>query len=163
MRTILSLLALLTLAATAEAGPLRRRAAIRHQSRTVTETTPYGTTVKTSERTVMRGNPEAFGDALDQVNAMRASRGMPAYIRDDGLTQAAIAAASHRATYGIAGHTSNDFAFLPAGSSASAAGCGAMDASWGFRACTVYEHWTYAGAATALGSDGRLYHHIFVR
>ena len=103
------------------------------------------------------------GDALEEVNAARAARGLRPFVRDESLTVAARLAASFRAAHRIAGHTDNDFRFLPSGASARAAGCGALEPSWGFRACCVYESWTYAGAATVRGSDGRLYHHLFVR
>jgi hypothetical protein len=102
-------------------------------------------------------------DALAEVNARRARRGLRAFIRDEGLTAAAIRAAQYRATYRIAGHSSNDFAFLPAGSLASAAGCAAWEPSWGWGSCCSEENWTYAGASWAMGSDGRRYMHLFVR
>ena len=101
-------------------------------------------------------------DALAEVNAARAKRGLPAFRRDEALTKGAKAAAAYRAEHRIAGHY-RDFSFLPEGATAKAAGCGALPPSWGFQACCVYERWTYAGAATAKGKDGRLYHHIFVR
>ena len=102
-------------------------------------------------------------DALDEVNVVRVRAGLRPFIRDEGLTKAATGAAMFRAERLIEGHSSNDFAFVPAGSSADAAGCGAMDASWGFRACCTHENWTYAGAASVRGRDGRVYHHLFVR
>jgi hypothetical protein len=97
------------------------------------------------------------------VNAERAKRGLRPYIRDDGLMAAAASAAAFRASRRIAGHTSNDFAHLPAGSSATAAGCAAWYPEWGFGACCMYEGWTYAGAAKVMGSDGKFYCHLFVR
>jgi hypothetical protein len=61
------------------------------------------------------------------------------------------------------GHTGNDFQFLPSGSYASSAGCAAYPASYGWMSCDVYDNYTYAGAAWAMGGDGKRYMHIFVR
>lgn len=101
-------------------------------------------------------------DALDEVNAKRVARGLHPFIKDSGLTIAAINCAKHRAANRIAGH-SNDFSFVPSGSVATAAGCGAMDASWGWQSCCWEENYTYAGAAVVIGDDGNRYMHIFVR
>lgn len=102
-------------------------------------------------------------DALDQVNAQRAARGLPAYLRDGGLSLAAENAAQYRAANRLFGHCSNDFAFLPPGSTADAAGCAAHPPSYGFLACAVYDGYQFAGAATIIGRDGLAYHHLFVR
>lgn len=102
-------------------------------------------------------------EALDEVNAVRAQRGLPAFQYDEGLTRAAQACAQFRADRLIQGHTSNDFAFVPAGSFAPAAGCAAWDPSMGWGACCTYDRYTYAGAAYAVGQDGRRYMHLFVR
>jgi hypothetical protein len=102
-------------------------------------------------------------DALDEVNATRARRGLRPFIRDDGLTTAARSAAVFRAARRMAGHTPNDFAHVPSGSSASAAGCAAWPSSLGWGACCTYENWTYAGAAYVVGNDGQRYMHLFVR
>ncbi len=102
-------------------------------------------------------------EALDEVNATRASRGLPPFQYDEGLTRAAQACCQFRADRLIQGHTSNDFAFVPAGSFASAGGCAAWEPWMGWGACCTYEHYTYAGAAYAMGSDGRRYMHLFVR
>lgn len=107
-------------------------------------------------------SPDAF-DALDQVNAQRASRGLPPYLRDDALTAAARAAAGFRAGNLLFGHSSNDFAFLPPGASCDAAGCAAYPDAYGFMACEVYGNYTHAGAFSVRGRDGKLYHHLFVR
>ncbi len=105
----------------------------------------------------------AATDALDEVNATRAANGLPPFTRDANLTAAAEAAADYRAAYLLHGHTPNDFAFLPAGATAPAAGCAAWPASSGWGACCTYERWQYAGAAWAIGRDGRRYMHLFVR
>lgn len=102
-------------------------------------------------------------DALDEVNAVRTSRGLQAFRRDEGLMQAARSCAHARAVALCVGHTSNDFSFLPAGSWARAAGCAAWHPSMGWGACCTYENYTYAGAAYYIGRDGRRYMHLFVR
>jgi hypothetical protein len=103
------------------------------------------------------------GDGLAEVNALRAARGLRPFLRDEGLSQAARACAQFRAANGLTGHTSNDFAFVPAGTFASSAGCAAAPAGFGWMSCCVYENYTYAGAAWVTGRDGRRYMHLFVR
>ena len=105
-------------------------------------------------------------DALAEVNAARAARGLPPFVKDEGLTMAARAAADYRASRLIAGHVGGgrgDFAFLPQGSHALAAGCGALAPSWGWGACCTYDRYRFAGAAVTYGRDGKRYMHIFVR
>jgi hypothetical protein len=102
-------------------------------------------------------------DALAELNAVRAARGLRPYIRDDNLTAGAINVADFRAARLIEGHTANDFNGLPVGCHASASGCAAWQAGMGWGACCTYENWTYAGAAYATGRDGRRYMHLFVR
>lgn len=102
-------------------------------------------------------------DALDEVNAVRAGRGLPAFQRDEALSIAASKAADFRAARNIAGHTSSDFAFVPQGASAGAAGCAAWTPGFGWGSCCTYERWRYAGAAWAMGRDGRRYMHLYVR
>lgn len=101
-------------------------------------------------------------DALDEVNATRKANGLPPFTRDDGLTTAALQCSAYRASRGIEGHV-NDFSFVPAGSSASAAGCAAWPQGMGWGSCCTYENWRHAGAAYCVGSDGRRYMHLFVR
>lgn len=106
----------------------------------------------------------AFGaDALDEVNTARARRGLRPFIRDNGLSQAAESCAQFRAANLIKGHSANDFSYVPAGTTASAAGCAAWTPDWGWGACCTYENWTYAGAAVVMGRDGRRYNHLYVR
>lgn len=102
-------------------------------------------------------------EALDEVNAARAARGLPPYVRDPGLTQAAMTIAQQRAAQHIAGHTANDFAGLPAGSTAAVAGCAAWHPSMGWGSCATYDRYTFAGAAWAMGSDGKRYMQLFAR
>ena len=102
-------------------------------------------------------------DGLDEVNAVRAARGLRPFVRDNNLTRAAAGCADFRAERLIAGHTSNDFTALPSGAYAAATGCAAWTPDWGWGACCTYENWTYAGAAWTTGRDGRRYMHLFVR
>lgn len=102
-------------------------------------------------------------EALHEVNAVRAARGLPPYIRDEGLTKAAMSAARFRAERRIDGHTPNDFGHLPEGVSAAAAGCAAWSPEWGWGSCCTFESWMSAGAAYVVGEDGRRYMHLFVR
>lgn len=108
------------------------------------------------------GQPEAV-DALAEVNVLRAARGLAPFSRDEHLTQAAQHAASYRAQHLLAGHTHNDFQFLPAGSQADATGCAAWPPDWGWGACCTFDSYRTAGAAYALGRDGRRYMHLYVR
>ncbi|CAN5511694.1 hypothetical protein BH10PLA2_BH10PLA2_20580 [soil metagenome] len=102
-------------------------------------------------------------DALDEVNAVRAARGLHPYLRDDNLTSGAKNVADFRAMHLIEGHTVNDFAGLPPGVVASASGCAAWNAGMGWGSCCTYERWTYAGAAYSTGRDGRRYMQLFVK
>ena len=144
------------------------RSAASSQS-TSTSSCPNGkcslTTTATSSSSTVATTTAAVGsaDALDVVNAQRAARGLRPYLRDDGLAAAAHAAAAHRAERRLFGHTENDFRFLPVGARATAAGCAAYPAHYGFMACATYENHTYAGAASVTGPDGRVYHHLVVR
>ncbi|MCU0718882.1 MAG: hypothetical protein MUC83_04205 [Pirellula sp.] len=106
---------------------------------------------------------EEVTDALAEVNAARVKRGLRPFQHDPQLTQAALQCAQIRASRRIAGHLPNDFAYLPAGSTARSAGCGAMEPSWGWGTCCTYENYTYAGAAWVMGADGKRYMHLFVR
>ncbi len=110
-------------------------------------------------------NPSApsSGVGLQEVNALRARKGMKPYLPDQGLTKAAYAAACYRAEHLIKGHTKNDFQFLPDGCQADAAGCAAWPPSAGWGSCCIYDRYTYAGAAWCMGRDGKRYMHIFCR
>ena len=102
-------------------------------------------------------------DALDELNAQRAARGLRPYLRDPNLTLGAINVAKFRAERLIAGHSVNDFLGLPVGTTAVAAGCAAWPVGLGFGACGVYDRYTFCGAASVMGRDGKLYHHAFYR
>jgi hypothetical protein len=109
----------------------------------------------------LSGNPG--DDALSEVNAKRAARGLRPFVRDEGLTQAARASAAFRAQHLLFGHTANDFAFVPRGTACSSTGCAAYPASFGWMSCCVYDNYTHAGAAWVMGRDGKRYCHLFVR
>jgi hypothetical protein len=109
------------------------------------------------------GSVRAAEEALAEVNAARAARGLRPFIKDDDLTAGALNVADFRAARLIAGHTSNDFGGLPVGTRATAAGCAAWEPSFGWGACCTYDNYTYAGAAYSVGRDGRRYMHLFVR
>lgn len=106
---------------------------------------------------------QATDDALQQVNQARAQRGLRPYIFDGPLARAARACAEFRASRRIEGHTPNDFQFLPSDATATAAGSGALEPSWGFQTCAMFDGYTYAGAASVVGPDGKVYHQLFVR
>ena len=189
-RLLLAALALTVVATESEAGPLRRRAQTAYQPTYQSAYQPYSyapysadpsasgyvTSYYTPATTPSDGvqvasytpattfdpSTSAF-DGLDEVNAKRAARGLRPFIRDEGLMQAARATAAYRAAYGLFGHTSNDFGFIPAGSSAASAGCAAYPAEYGWMSCCTYDNYTYGGAAYVTGRDGRRYMHLFVR
>lgn len=160
MCSFLTVLVLFTLSVTtADAGPVRNRRAAQPAYARTTRTTTVSTPAATAS---VSTTTETGADALAQVNAQRAARGLRPFLRDEGLSQAANRCAAFRARHGLFGHTGNDFSFV-VGGGASAAGCAAYPASYGFMACCTYENYTYAGAASVVGADGRSYHHIFVR
>jgi hypothetical protein len=111
----------------------------------------------------LTGFSRAGNEALDEVNAARAARGLRPFVKDDSLTAGALNVADFRAARLMAGHTGNDFAGLPVGATASSAGCAAWEPSWGWGSCCTYDNYTYAGAAWAIGRDGRRYMQLFVR
>lgn len=188
LRCLFALLALSLAAIDSEAGPLRRGNSYQYPSyqypsyqfpsyqyptyqqpavMPAGEYTANYTPVVTAGTPVVSADAAMWsagaGDGLDEVNAKRAARGLRPFVRDDGLTHAARACAQYRAQSGMFGHTSNDFGFLPPGSSAASAGCAAYPASYGWMSCCTYENYTYAGAAWVTGTDGRRYMHLFVR
>lgn len=99
--------------------------------------------------------------AMERVNWQRAQQGLPPFMEDSGLTKAAMAAADFRAAHGMEGHSSNDFSFLPRGTSAPVAGCAAWHYGAGFGACDLYSNYKYAGCAWVQGRDGRVFCHAF--
>jgi len=157
-----------------QAGPFRRRVQsqqtyqhnYQYQAQSSfqhTQATPGGFSQVSSSQSMSVSSSEDGGDALDEVNAARAARGLRPFMRDPALTQGALAAARTRAARFIQGHLPNDFSMLPPGAQATSAGCAAWPQGMGWGACCTYESHTYAGAAWAIGADGRRYMHIFVR
>jgi hypothetical protein len=96
------------------------------------------------------GNVCFAGDALDEVNACRQKKGLRLFKRDNLLTQAAEACCKYRAKRLMAGHTRNDFNFLPPGGKSDTAGCAVwgkdLDGKYRWGTCCDYYDYTYAGA-----------------
>ena len=169
---------ILTMQTVADAGLFRRSVRVSNATKSNAVSMPAqvaysvqaGATVQTAQHSTTvepsGGNQESVQevtDALAEVNAARARRGLRPFQHDPQLTQAALQCAQLRASRRIAGHLANDFAYLPAGATARSAGCGAMEPSWGWGTCCTYENYTYAGAAWVMGPDGKRYMHLFVR
>jgi hypothetical protein len=150
----------------AEAGPFRRSRRSTGSASVTATATPQSATARPAARPAAQ--PVAAGgtvveNALPEVNAARARRGLRPFAYDPSLGLAALRCAQLRAANRIEGHLSNDFAHLPAGVSAKSAGCGALEPSWGWGTCCTYDNYTQAGAAWAMGADGKRYMHLFVR
>lgn len=139
--------------------PQRNVWAVTNSSESPNSSTAAAPTVKQSLTVASAGSD----DALDEVNAYRAKRGLPPFKHDPQLTIAAKRAAETRAKALWDGHLSNDFACLPSGATADAAGCGALEDSWGWGTCCMDDNYSHAGAAWVRGSDGRRFMHLFVR
>lgn len=174
MRLVFVVVALLIVSdATVSAGPPRRsrlrqseyvtQPAVTSQEQLVNEIRQVESSVESksdSKTTTLTGSD----DALDEVNAERAKRGLKPFLPDPLLNKAALACAKQRCARFIHGHLpESDFSYLPAGGQATSAGCGALEPSWGWGTCCTYDNYTYAGAAWVMGSDGRRYMHLFVR
>lgn len=166
VRCLLALALVTAFTVDSEAGPFRRRSQPTYQSPSY-QPAPAAPVTSVSYSSPLSADPvaasAATGDGLDEVNALRAARGLRPFVRDAALTDGARACAAARAARGQFGHTANDFAFLPPGASASAAGCAAYTASYGWMSCCVYDSATYGGAAWVTGADGRRYMQLFVR
>lgn len=161
MRTTLSVLCLLTLTGVLFADhKARGRSAWAWAAASQPVSDKPIVQTETAKTTASTGS----NDALDEVNAYRAKRGMPPFQRDPQLTEAALKAAKQRATRGLHGHLpESDFTCLPAGATADAAGCGALEDSWGWATCCMDDNYSHAGAAWVRGADGLRYMHLFVR
>jgi hypothetical protein len=109
-------------------------------------------------------------DGLDEVNAKRAARGLPPFIRDEGLSRGAARCASIKAANCHSGHLNggmSDFACLDPGvhcrsTGADGSKCHLGD-GWGWMTCCTFDNYQYAGAAWAIGPDGCRYMSLFVR
>lgn len=102
------------------------------------------------------------GDALKEVNRVRKKRGLKPFKCDPKLAKSALAIAKYRAKHRIEGHTNSDFKWVK-GTRATASGCAAWPKGDGWGSCCTYENWRRAGAAWAIGKDGKRYMHLFVR
>ena len=177
MSRLIAVCLALVVVGSADAGPFRRRAvqqptyspSVSSYSTMSAASSTYTdgsvtTTSSSFESSTTTISGEGAVEALGEVNAKRAARGLRPLIMDPNLTIAAQRTAAFRARNLLFGHTSNDFSFVPAGVSASSAGCAAYPESYGWLSCCTYEsNYTYGGAAWALGRDGKRYMHLFVR
>lgn len=168
MRILFAVLLVSFVATDLQAGGGKRRNRQRVvEQQVVEQPTTYATPVteaKPSASPTPVAAVNSIHEALDEVNAERAKRGLRPYVVDPLLTQAAKEAASRRASRFIHGHLpESDFSCLPSGAHCNTAGCGALEPSWGWGTCCTYDNYTYAGAAWVMGSDGRRYMHLFVR
>ena len=165
MRILIIFVALIVaMEAAVEAGSIRRFRRAPSVSTAPAQAPVQSQQVSAADQSGSNGTATITGDdALGEVNAARAKRGLRPFLPDPSLEQAARACAKIRSANRIAGHLSNDFAHLPPGASATSAGCGALEPSWGWGTCCTYENYTYAGAAWVMGADGRRYMHLFVR
>lgn len=115
---------------------------------------------------LLLGGPAFAADAFADLNAYRERNGLPKFARDEGLSRAAEEIVQFRAARLMRGHTPSDFAFLPRGSGADAAGCNdepGIPGVHGILACGLNDDHTHAGAAVTTGPDGRVYWHVFYR
>jgi len=153
-----------------EAGPVRRFRQLPAVA-PAASVAPFAPSSETKGAEVTAAKPAtekavvlpSVDDALEEVNAARAKRGLTPFVHDPKLNEAAKACAKIRATSFIEAHLANDFAYLPAGATATSAGCGALEPSWGWGTCCTYDNYTHAGAAWVMGADGKRYMHLFVR
>lgn len=97
----------------------------------------------------------ATGSALAEVNALRAARGLPAFIEDASLTSVAYHKASIQANRNAMGH--------PGGSMGGARYEG-VGMGYQFTSCYLYSNvGRYAGAATVTGRNGQRFHCLLIR
>jgi hypothetical protein len=160
MRIILSCLVALLLVTSVDAGGRRSRQRAA-QNNVVWNSQPVVSSAPASVEAT--SHLKGSDDALAEVNEARAKLGLRAFVRDPLLTKAALLCAQQRAARNIHGHLpESDFTYLhQVGGQASAAGCGALDPSWGWQSCCWQENWTRAGAAWVMGPDNRRFMHIF--
>ena len=135
------------------------------QCEVVTQAPMPAVTTTTTTFATASNNSNGSDDALAEVNAKRATKGLRPLLPDPLLTQGALACAKQRAARHISGHLpESDFSYLPSGGHATAAGCGALEDSWGWETCCYDDpKYTYCGAAWVRGSDGLRYMHVMVR
>ena len=180
MKSILSLLAVLVLLTGVHADKFsrqQRRAQRQGWSQSqqgwtvVQEYAPVPAPVVTAppgqKTTLEEANKSTQGsaDAMGEVNAKRAAKGLPPLIADPLLSQGAYECAKRRASRHIHGHLpESDFSCLPAGAHATVGGAGALEDFWGWETCAYDStQYTVGGAAWVRGSDGRRYMSFFGR
>lgn len=171
MKSFLIVLASLVVLSSVQAGPPRRyRNSYQPQqfsqptgSYVVSGSSAPGNMVPPAPPITVTGDG---ADALAEVNAARAQRGLKPYINDPVLNKAAQKCAARRASILCAGHCpESDFTYLDPVYPVSSVvgGCAAWEPSWGWGACATYDNYTYCGAAWVMGRDGKRYMHLFVR
>lgn len=129
-------------------------------------TQPVAVTPIASNPLPTKATGKCCDDALAEVNAARAQRGLRPYVNDPALNEAARKCAARRASIHCAGHCpESDFTYLSpsVNTNGVVGGCAAWEPSWGWGACATYDNYTYCGAAWVMGSDGRRYMHLFAR
>ena len=98
-----------------------------------------------------------------EINEQRRLAGRPPFKPCPGLQAAAEACVAYRAKIGAQGHV-NDGAFVPPGYSMACAGAACWPQGNGLGGCNrIAGNETYCGAASCMGSDGRIYHHLYYR
>lgn len=166
MRLLLTLLAVLIFIPDVEAGGRRSRRYQQQWQPMPTVQPSKAMPAPVSTKVPLKSDKDFSDNALAEVNAERAKRGLPAYINDPLLSKAALDAAAFRAANLIDGHVGGnrgDFAFLPSGAVSNTAGCGALEPSWGWGACGTFDNYTHCGAAWVMGSNGKRFMHAFYR
>lgn len=166
MKATLAMLVLLFCFSSAEAQGRRGRWQPQQQWQQWQPSTSFSTDARrpvTDNPVPYTGTEGESKDALKEVNDARVRLGLHPFQPDPFLNQAAYACAQQRAARGISGHLpESDFKYLPSGGNAAAAGCAALEPSWGWQSCCWKENYTYAGAAW-VSRGGLRYMHIFVR
>lgn len=105
--------------------------------------------------------PNTAVDAMSDLNKRRAMYGLPPMKTDPVLLQAAMNAASCRAALRCEGHLKNDYDASSVKYPQVVSGCGVYNMM--FLSCGSDDRKQFAGAAKALGSDGKWYCHLFVK
>lgn len=105
--------------------------------------------------------PNTGVDAMADLNARRAMYHLPPFKTDPQLLQSAMNAASCRAALRCEGHLRNDYDASSVKYPQAVSGCGVYN--YMFLSCGSDDRKQFAGAAKALGSDGKWYCHLFVR
>lgn len=121
--------------------------------------------VQSSAKSVGGSDYAGNEDAMDEVNAKRAQKGLRPLQKDPLLSQGAFECAKRRASRGIHGHLpESDFSCLPPGANATVGGAGALEDSWGWETCAYDStQYTVGGAAWVRGRDGLRYMSFFGR